>query len=578
MPPTKASGLPARRAALRKVFSGVPGVDEITGGGLPRNRPVLVCGNTGSGKTVFAMQFLAAGAARGERGVFLSFDEAPEDLAVNFASLGIDVQRLVQRRLLHLEHFDVQRKDLAEVGEWDLEGLFVRARHASRSIGAKRMVIDTLETLFANFANEEVLRGEVSRLFRWLKRQGVTTVVTAESSGPALTRHGVEEFVADCVLRLGRTMRADISTRRIQVVKYRGSAHGSNEYPFLIDDKGISVVPITSLALDHPAPSDRIGTGVARLDAMLGGSGVFRGSSVLVTGTAGAGKSSLAGHFAAAACRRGERCILFAFEESEQQILRNQRSIGLDLERWCKRGLLSIVARRPTLAGLETHLVAISRAVEAAGPGMVVIDPITNLTAVGGVVEVRAMLTRLIDFLKSRRTTAVFTALVEDERAVATDLGVSSLMDTWISLTQADANGERNHLLAILKSRGGKHSNQIREFRLSDHGIDLLDVYTGAEGVVTGSARIAQEAREAERDRERAEQLVRERRAIAASQSRIRAEIAALEAQLALLGQDVTGLDRSERRRVAADGTRTEALARRRMADRQRAAPRSAGR
>jgi circadian clock protein KaiC len=490
---------PRSTARLRKTLTGIQGLDEITGGGLPSGRPTLVSGGAGAGKTMFGLEFLVRGATQyGEPGVFISFEETIPDLAENALSLGFDLNRLVAEKKLFLDHVSISRAEISETGEFDLDGLFIRIADAVRRVGARRVVLDTLEALFVELPNPRILRSEIRRLFGWLKQQGLTTVITAEREGPdKLTRHGIEEFVSDCVILLDHRIREEISTRRLRIVKYRGSTHGTNEYPFLIDESGISVLPISSLGLDHVAPNTRISTGITRLDGMLGGQGFFRGSSVLLSGTSGAGKTSVAAHFVDAACRRGERCLYFAFEESPKQIVRNMRSIGIDLNPWVSKGLLQFQAARPTYGGIEQHLLVTHKCVSSFKPGVVVVDPITNLLLVSTLGEVRSMLTRMVDFLKTEQITAVFTSLTAGGGTLeANEADISSLMDTWLLLRTIEAGGELNRALYVLKSRGMNHSNQIREFLLTNDGLRLLDVYLGPDGVLTGSARLSQEGRE----------------------------------------------------------------------------------
>ena len=515
---------------IRKARTGIGGFDEITEGGLPAGRPTLVCGGPGCGKTLFAMQFLVSGAIRfGEPGVFMSFEEPSDDLAKNVASLGFDLNELIASGKIAMDTVIVERSELEESGEYDLEGLFLRLDFAIRSVGAKRVVLDTIESLFSGFNNQAILRAELRRLFRFLKERGVTVVITGERGEGQLTRQGLEEYVSDCVILLDHRVNEQVSTRRLRIVKYRGSSHGTNEYPFIIDQYGLEVLPITALDLQHPASTERISSGVPRLDTMLGGQGFFRGTSILVSGTAGTGKSCLCAHFADATCRRGERCLYFALEESQQQITRNMRSIGLDLEQWTRGGLLRFHASRPTLFGLEMHLATIFRAVTRFEPQVVIVDPLSNLSSIGSFNEVMATLLRMIDFLKARQITAMFTSLVSNGDAENdTQLGVSSLMDTWLSLRNLESNGERNRGLYVLKSRGMHHSNQIREFLLTDHGVQLVDVYLGAEGILTGSARIHQETRE------RAESAARQED-LAALQRRLDRRKAAMEAQISSL-------------------------------------------
>jgi circadian clock protein KaiC len=495
---------------LLKALTGIQGLDEITRGGLPAGRPTLVSGSAGSGKTLFGLEFLVRGATQfGEAGVFISFEETLSDLAKNAASLGFDLKRLVAQKKLFLDHVHISRVEIAETGEYDLDGLFIRIADAVQRVGAKRIVLDTIEALFGELPNPGILRAEIRRLFGWLKDQGLTTVITAERDRPdQLTRHGIEEFVSDCVIVLDHRIREEISTRRLRVVKYRGSTHGTNEYPFLIDEHGISVLPISSLGLDHEAPNVRISTGIARLDGMMGGKGFFRGSSILLSGTAGTGKTSVAGHFVDAACRRGERCLYFAFEESPKQIVRNMRSIGIDLEPWVRNGRLRFHASRPTYAGIEEVLLVTHKHIASYKPSVVVVDPMTNLLSVSTLNEVRSMLTRLVDFLKTQAVTGIFTSLTLASGSLeANEADVSSLMDTWILLKAIEVGGERNRALYVLKSRGMEHSNQIREFILTNDGLRLLDVYLGPEGVLTGSARVSQEGREKAAGTSRRQQL-----------------------------------------------------------------------
>ena len=484
--------------SLPKALTGIQGLDEVTGGGLPRGRPTLISGTAGCGKTLLAMEFLVHGAIQyHEPGVFMAFEETVEELTQNVRSLGFDLNELIERKKLAVDFVRVERHEIEETGEYDLEGLFVRMNHALDSIGAKRVVLDTIETLFSGLSNAAILRAELRRLFRWLKDKGVTAVITAERGDRQLTRHGLEEYVSDCVILLDHRVIDQMSTRRLRIVKYRGSTHGTNEYPFLIDEGGISVVPITSLALQHEASDERISTGIDGLDTMLGGVGYFRGSSVLVSGTAGTGKTSVAAHLVHAACARGETCLYFAFEESPDQIIRNMRSIGIDLEQWIKKGLLRFHATRPTFHGLEMHLVVFHKLVQEYQPQIVIFDPISSLIQVGNRKDATAMLTRLIDFLKMQRITALMTNLTSGGEALEkTDADISSIVDTWLLLRDIELGGERNRAIHILKSRGMAHSNQVREFLLTDGGIELQDVYMGPEGILTGSARQFQEVHE----------------------------------------------------------------------------------
>ncbi|MDG5813704.1 circadian clock protein KaiC [Chitinispirillales bacterium ANBcel5] len=483
---------------LQKTPTGITGFDEITRGGLPQGRPCLVAGKAGSGKTLFGMEFLARGAMEfNEPGMLMSFEERTEDLVRNFASLGFDLQDLMDKDKLSIDYVFVERSEIEETGEYSLDGLFVRLAYGIEQVKAKRVVLDTIEALFSGLTNEAVLRAELRRLFYWLKEKGVTAVITGERGTDTITRHGLEEYVADCVILLDHTVDERIATRRMRVVKYRGSAHGTDEYPFLIDEEGISVLPVTSLQLEHQVSTQKISSGVQRLDTMLGGQGFFYGSSILVSGTSGTGKSTLAASFAESGCESGKNVLYFAFEESPSQIIRNMKLLDIDLQKYIKKGNLKIESARPTVWGLELHLASMHKAINEHKPDMVIVDPISNLISVGSLNEVKSMLVRLIDYIKGLNITAMFTDLIHGgKQHEATEAGVSSLMDTWILLKTIELNGERNRGIYVLKARGINHSNQIREFLITPKGIDIIDVYTGRDGVLTGSARVSQEAKE----------------------------------------------------------------------------------
>jgi circadian clock protein KaiC len=554
---------------LPKAPTGINGLDEITSGGLPRGRPTLVCGGAGCGKTLFAMEFLLEGALKyDEPGVFMSFEETTDELAQNIASLGFDLNGMVAHKKVVVDYVHVDRSEIHETGEYDLEGLFVRLGYAIDSIGAKRVVLDTIEALFSGLPNEATLRAELRRLFRWLKNKGVTAVITAERGSGTLTRHGLEEYVSDCVILLDHRVEHQVSTRRLRIVKYRGTTHGTNEYPFLIDHEGISVLPITSLGLTHEASTERISSGIKRLDAMLEGKGYYRGSSILVSGTSGTGKTSVATHFASAACERGERCLYLALEESPSQIMRNLRSVGLDLEHWVKKGLLSFQAARPTSHGLEMHLAIVHKTIAEFKPQVVVVDPVTNLLSVGAEDEVKAMLTRLIDYMKSQQVTGLFTSLTDGDQVLEkTDVGISSLMDTWILLRNIESDGERNRGLYVLKSRGMAHSNQIREFRMSKQGIELVDAYLGPAGVLTGTARLVQEAKEKAEAAEYKQEVTRKRRELERNRKTLEAQIAALKAEFAAQEEELNTLSKREVEREEVRGYDRLEMARSRHAE-----------
>jgi circadian clock protein KaiC len=525
-----------QQSALEKCPTGIPGLDQVTNGGLPLGRTTLVCGGSGSGKTLFGMEFLVKGVRDyGEPGVFISFEENAEELAKNVTSLGFDVQHLIDKNKLVIDHVRIERSEIEESGEYDLEGLFIRLGFAIDSVGAKRVVLDTIEALFAALKNDGILRAELRRLFRWLKEKGVTAIITGERGDGTLTRHGLEEYVSDCVIVLDNRVTEQISTRRLRIVKYRGSAHGTNEYPFLLDEQGFTVVPLTAIGLQYTVSRDFVSTGIAKLDAMLGGQGYYRGGTLLVSGTAGSGKSSLAAHFLDAACRRGERSLLFAYEESPDQVIRNMRSIGINLKPWLDKDLLQIHASRPATFGLETHLSTIHRTIEAFQPKVVVFDPISSFESAGSLQDASAMLMRLVDFLKGQQITSLFTSLTfAGSPSEQSEVGISSLIDTWLLLRNLEQSGERTRVLFVLKARGMAHSNQVREFVLTDHGADLLDVYLGPNGILTGSAKAEQTlldenaALSRSRDAERARLVLEQKR------KAMTARIAELEAAFEL--------------------------------------------
>jgi circadian clock protein KaiC len=516
--------------SLPKSPTGIQGFDEITEGGLPTGRPTLICGGAGCGKTLFGMEFLVRGAIQfNEPGVFMSFEETVDELTKNVASLGFDLENLIKNKRIALDYVRVERSEIEETGEYDLEGLFIRLNYAIDSIGAKRVVLDTIESLFAGLPNQLILRAELRRLFHWLKDKGVTAIITGERGDETLTRQGLEEYVSDCVIMLDHRISEQTSTRRLRVVKYRGSMHGTNEYPFLIDENGFSVLPVTSLGLDHIVSNERVSSGIPLLDKMLEGKGYYRGSTVLVSGTAGVGKTSVAAHFAEAACKRGERVLYFCFEESPNQFMRNMLSIGIDLEPWMHKGLLQFQATRPTFYGLEMHLAVTHKIVNIFKPDIVILDPINTFVVGDKEFEVKTMLMRIVDFLKSKHITALFTSLTSGVSPLEnSDVGISSLIDTWLLLRDIELNGERNRGMYVLKSRGMANSNQIREFILTDHGVELRDAYIGSSGVLTGSARIAQEALENAEVLTRKNDIERKKREIVRKRKALEAKIATL--------------------------------------------------
>jgi circadian clock protein KaiC len=555
---------------LAKAPTGISGLDQITGGGLPLGRVTLVAGSAGAGKTLLGLNFLVAGIRQyGDHGVLVTFEESAAKVALNVRSLGFDLDEMVRAGQLVVLAFQVDPSEMVSAGEFDFEPLFAILDDAIRRVGAKRVMLDTIEVLFGAFGDDAIVRSELSRLMRWLEDRGVTVVLTGErGDGGGLTRHGIEEYVTDCVLALDHRVSAEISTRRLRVVKYRGSAHGTNEYPFLISARGFTVLPITSIELNYEASEERISTGIPRLDHMLGG-GMFRGSTLMVTGTAGTGKTSLGAHVANAACQRGEQALLVLLEESPKQVLRNMRSIGLDLRPWVEAGLLRIWAARPSVYGLETHLAILAELIEEKTPSVAVIDGIASLS--NGIpstdvnTEVMSMVARKIDLFKSRGITSVITTLGQGEEV--STLAVSSMVDSWLLLRNTEANGERNRLLFVLKSRGTAHSNQVREFVLTEHGVELVDVYVGAAGVLAGSARVTQQAAERDEELRIAEELARRRRELHRSVIEREAHLVAVQDQLDAERTEINRIDLREGHQVADMKADRSTMAARRWAD-----------
>ncbi len=475
-----------------KTPSGIEGLDEITEGGFPKGRPSLICGSAGCGKTLFSMQFLIKGITDyNEPGVLMTFEETAQDIAMNVMSLGFDTEKLKKENKLIIDHVRVERSEIDEAGEYDLDALFIRLGHAIDKIKAKRVVLDTIESLFSGLDNTAILRAELRRLFHWLKEKGVTTLITGERGEATLTRQGLEEYVSDCVILLDHRVIDQVSTRRLRIVKYRGSTHGTNEYPFLIDSEGISVLPITSLRLNNKVSSEVVSTGVPGLDELFYNRGFFKGSTTLVTGTAGTAKTTIASYFANEQCNQKQRVIYFAFEESPHQLVRNMKSIGINLEKHIKDGLLQIHSSRPSLNGLELHLLTLRKLIRDFKPAAVIIDPISNLVTVGNPHDVWSLLVRLIDLLKMNNITSIFTSLDPTEQRTRENVesSISSLVDTWICVRDIEGIGERNRGLYIIKARGMGHSNQVREFVITGEGIKLLDVVIGPNGILTGAAR-----------------------------------------------------------------------------------------
>jgi circadian clock protein KaiC len=554
----------SRLTSLKKAPTGIYGFDEITGGGLPAGRPTLVCGSAGCGKSLFGLEFLVRGATQyGEPGILITFEETAQDIAKNVASLGFDTDALIAKKKLVIDFVKIDRGEIEEHGEYDLEGLFIRLAHSIGAIGAKRVVLDTIEALFAGLSNQAILRSELRRLFGWLKERGMTTVITGEGTGDQLTRQGLEEFVSDCVILLDHRVVDQISTRRLRVIKYRGSTHGANEYPFLIDEHGILILPITSSGLEYEVTTERVSTGVPGLDEMLGGLGYYRGSTVLLSGTAGTGKTSVATHLAQATCARGERCLYFSFEESASQILRNVRTIGIDLQPFIRKGFLRIHSSRPTVYGLEMHLLRMHKLISQFQPSVVIVDPVSNLQTAGTKEDANNLFVRLVDFLRKDGILGFLVSLTGGANLLeATDEGISSMVDTWLLLRDLESNGERNKVLYVLKSRGMDHSNQVREFHFTSKGVKLVDAYLGPAGVLTGSARLAQEAQEMAAAEVSRQELERKELALSHRRKVMEAQIDALRAAFQAEEEEFRQLVATEKIRVGQSETDREAMAR----------------
>ncbi len=467
---------------LKKSKTGIKGLDTITNGGLPKGRPCLVCGKAGTGKTILGIEYIVNGIRKfSEPGVIISFEERTADLMENVASLGIHLQKHVDEKMLAIDYVYIERSEIEEAGSFNLDGLFIRIAEAVRITGAKRILIDTLESLFSGFTNEQLLRAEIRRLFKWLKEKGLTAVITAEAGENTLTRYGLEEYLADFVLLLDSRMQNNVCTRRLRVVKYRGSKHGSNEFPFLISDTGFSILPITDISLDYEVSLERFLTGINKIDNMLGGKGIYRGSALLISGTPGCGKTSLAAAILDAACKRGEKVMYISFEESKKHMLRNLASIGIDIKKWIENNLFHFENFRVVSYGVETHLIKMIENLEVENPSLVVIDPLSSLTKETLTLESRSLVLRVLHYIQSKGITCIFTEIAHDDFNEKSDMEVSSLMDSWISLRHKEIDGRRKKTLSIMKARGLMHSDQIYELLISEKGIDLQELPVRAE-------------------------------------------------------------------------------------------------
>ncbi|WP_240236172.1 circadian clock protein KaiC [Nocardioides sp. CFH 31398] len=517
---------------LEKAATGIEGFDDITFGGLPRARATIVTGAAGSGKSMFGVEFLAQGArAYGEPGVLLSFEETADELVANAASIGVDLRAMADEGTLVVDSAAGDLDDLVQSGAFDLEGLLLRLAAAIDAVGARRVVLDTVETLFSTLPDETTVRREFARLLRWLKERDLTVVVTAERGQQGrLTRHGIEEYVSDCVVVLDHRVEDEVATRRMRVAKYRGSPHGTNEFPFLISGRGLVVMPLHHDELTEVS-EERVSLGIPELDTMVGG-GVFRGSTIMISGSAGTGKTSIAACAADAACRRGEKALFLSFEEPSGQVVRNMRSIGLDLQHWIDKGLLVVQHMRPAITGLEAHLASLHMILDEHPAEVVVLDAVASLSRGVASYASASAVARDIAMLRLRGATTVLTALAGTHDDPHTDVSASSLVDAWLLVRNVENDGERNRLLMTIKNRGSFHSNQVREFLLTDDGPRLVDVFVGPDGVLTGSAREQQEARDASTEDARRRDQERRRASIERRREEVEAQIATLRRQL----------------------------------------------
>ena len=460
---------------LPKSLTGIQGLDDITYGGIPQNRPTLLVGSIGTGKTIFAMEYIINGITMfNEPGVFMTFEEQTDELQINVTSMGYNLSKLIADNKIYLEHLHIDHREIQATGKYDIEGLFIRIEMAIEKVKAKRIVLDALDTLFIGL-DSQILRSEIKRLFFWLKEKKVTAIITSEVGDIFLTRLGFEEVVADCVIELNNRLNNQISTRRLRIVKYRGSYHSTNEYPFMIDHKGITIFPIISEAPQIIVSNERISSGIKQIDEMLDGRGFYVGSSILVSGSAGTGKSSIAASFIKDVCEKKGTALYCAFEEAPNQIKRNMASIGIFLEPYEKSGNLHFYYSRPTLQTLELHFIAIKKLIKQINPSVVILDPITNLMIENINSDIRTMLTRFVDYLKMEQITVLLTATltVSSLELIQSNEGISSMVDTCIMIQEKNIIDSRRRTLYIMKSRGICNSKKEVEFIITSEGISI---------------------------------------------------------------------------------------------------------
>jgi circadian clock protein KaiC len=565
-PPSNA-GVPASDSAeesLSKhpIATGIDGLDFVLQGGLPAGRPTLLRGAAGTGKTVIALTFLCEGIAAGDSGVLVTFDESPEALLEHAEGFGFPARRHRTEGRLRILDMRPDRNEVQVGDTIELTAVLARIGHALDSTGASRLVVDAIDAMEAGFANSQSLRTELARVFDWIRDRGVTSLITTGEHAEFSARYGLEDYIADCVIALKQEVKHRVMTRVLRVVKRRGRGHGTNEYPFLLDTDGLFLVPVTGSVLGAPVSEQLLSTGIPGLDAMLGGQGIYQGSTVLLSGQAGTGKTSIACSLTQAACAAGIPVLYLSFEESVAELTRNQRSLGIDIGRYLAdddRGTLVMLPIRAVELGLEEHLMRAMHLVKRHRPALVVLDPVSSLAGRGDEPGAKEILLRLLHLIKEEGITVVATELLSDDSQGVSHLDVSSMIDVWIKLRRHEHNGEMNRLIYVVKARGLPISDQVKEFRITSTGLRIEDPYIGEGGIVYGTARLARQAEDEEtiaqlhRELDRAQRLRRDLDEIQSANERLvraeqEAKAADLDRQVARIEQRLAA---SERARAA---------------------------